>query len=532
MLDFLKNGLAATLAAPFVVTAPAIAADLKIGFKAEVTSADPHILNGQNRNVWAHVYDSLVYQDETLRPSPRLAVSWRTVNPTTWEFKLRPNVNFHNGTPFTAEDAKYSIERAMNLSGPRTFRNYLKDVESISVAGPLTLQVKTKTPSPTLPDNLGLIAIVPKSLGSSVTEESFANGKSAIGTGPYKYGSWVQGQRVTVAKNDSYWGPKEPWDNVTFQFIPREPARASALLSGSVDLIDGATSNMTDSFNNSNKIDLASVTSYMLNYIALDQFRDNSPYIKSNEGAPLAKNPLKDLKVRQALMHAVNREGIIKFLMKGDATATEQLVPQAFFGYDASIKLPAHDLSKAKALLAEAGYPNGFRMTLHCSNNRYVNDAKMCEAVAQVFNQVGVKTEVATMPFSVYQTRYISGGANGETEFSAFMLGNGFVTGDSLTGLTSILRTRDKETGLGANNYTGYSNKQVDALIDKAAQTMDEKARESLQKQATKLALDDASIIPLVHINAGWAMRKGLTVKPRADGFTMAMDVRPSKGGN
>ena len=527
----MRKLLAKTCCAAFFVLASSAvaAADLKIGFKSDVTSADPHVLNGQNRNIWAHVYESLVSQDDKLRPAPGLAVSWKPINPKTWEFKLRPNVTFQNGAPLTSEDVKYSIERAKNLSGPRTYKSYLRDVESISTPDPLTLHVKTSEVSPTLPDNLGLISIIPKSLGENVAEESFATGKSAIGTGPYKFVSWANGQQLVLARNPNYWGQKEPWDKVVFQIIPREPARASAMLAGSVDVINSVTSSMIDSFTNSNKIDVASTTSYMLNLLYLDQFRDNSPYVKGNDGAPLAKNPLRDLKVRQAMMHAVNREGIIKFLMKGDAVAAEQLVPQGFFGYDPSIKHLPHDLAKAKALLAEAGYPDGFRLTIHCPNNRYINDAKLCEAIAQVFTQIGIKTDVSTMPFAVFQPRMVSGGPNGEPAFSVFVQGNGAVTGDSLTGLSSMIHTIDKQAGWGVSNYGRYSNKEVDALIEKASRTIDEKARAEIQKQAAKIALNDGAIIPILHLTAGWAMRKGLSIKPRADGFTMAMDIREGK---
>ncbi|RJF91934.1 ABC transporter substrate-binding protein [Noviherbaspirillum saxi] len=504
------------------------AADLKIGFKAEVTSADPHVLNGNNRNVWVHVYESLVAQDENLKAKPALATSWRNVDSTTWEFKLRPNVTFHNGATMTAEDVKFSIERAMNLSGPRTFRTYLKAVQSVTVTGPGTVTIKTKGPSPTLPDSLGLIAILPKTIGDKASEEDFATGKTTFGTGPYKFVSWAHGQRVSLAKNSAYWGEKEPWDNVTFQFIPREPARASALLSGSVDLIDAATANVMDSFKSSNKIDVVSTTSYMLNYLQLDRFRDNSPYLKSNEGAPLAKNPFNDIKVRQALMAAVNREGIVNRLMKGDAEAASQFVPAGFFGNDPALKVPAHDLAKAKALLAEAGYPNGFRMTMHCSNDRYLNDAKVCEALGQVFSQIGIKTEVATMPFAVYAGRATAGGASGEPEFSLFMFGIGAVTGDSLEPLLAVAHSHDKAAGLGANNRGRYSSKEVDALVIKASVTMNEKAREDLQKAAAKAVIDDVGIVPLFFLKSTWAYRKGLTVKPRSDGFTLAMGIRES----
>lgn len=524
MFQVVRKVLGAACLAVGVFGAAAQAADLKIGFKAEVTSADPHVLNSANRNIWAHVYDSLVDQDPLLRPRPGLALSWRMVTPTTWEFKLRPNVKFHNGAAMTADDVKYSIERAMSLPGPRTFRSYLREVDTVSVSDPLTIQVKSKHVSPTMPDNLGLIAIVPKSLGGNVTEDSFANGKSAIGTGPYMFANWAHGQKLVLKKNPAYWGEKEPWDTVTFQFIPREPARAAALLSGSVDIINDITANMESSFRGNYQV--ASVTSYMLNYLALDQFRDSSPFIKDASGAPLKKNPLKELKVRQALMTAINRDAIIKFLMKGDATASEQLVPKGFLGYDPALKLPAYDLGKAKALLAEAGYPNGFQLTIHCPNNRYINDAKLCEAVAQVFSQIGIKTEVATMPYAVFQTRAFGGGPNGEPEFSVFLVGNGAVTGDSLTGLVSTIHSFNKASATGVSNYGRYGNKEVDALIEKASATTDEAARAALQRQAANMALQDGAIVPLLHLNAAWAMRKNIVITPRADAFTRAMDIR------
>jgi peptide/nickel transport system substrate-binding protein len=522
MLKWLRFGwVSAVLLA--TMAGGAAATDLRIGFKAEVTSADPHVLNGQNRNVWLHVYESLTLHDSRLRPTPGLALSWRAVDPTTWEFSLRPNVRFHNGALMDAGDVEYSIRRAMLVKGARTFRTYLKGIVSVTATGPLTVRVQTAAPNPTVPDNLGLIAILPKSLGAA-NEESFANGHSAIGTGPYTFSSWTPGQRVVLARNPNYWHGQEPWSKVTFEFIPREPARASALLSGSVDLIDGATANLAYSLKRSGKVELSSVTSYMLNYIGFDQFRDASPFIFGNDGALLRKNPLRDLRVRQALMMAVDREAIVRYLMKSDATASEQIVPAGFVGYDPALHQPRHDTAAAIALLARAGYPQGFRITLHCPNNRYVNDARMCEAVAQQMARIGVKVELAAMPFSVFQTRVV--GTGGASDFSMFLIGYGSVTGDAMTGLVSVIRSRDSKAGLGANNYGGYGNPRIDALIDEATRTFDPPRREALLTESAGLAMRDGAIIPLVHLNATWALRKGLTIQPRADGFTMATGVR------
>lgn len=499
----------------------ALADELRIGIKAELTSADPHVLNGANRNIWNHVYESLVETDATLRPRPGLAVSWRLVDPVTWEFTLRPNVRFQNGEPLTADDVKFSIERAMSLSGPRTYRSYLRDVELVSVRSPLTLRVRARAVSPTLPENLGLVAIIPRSLGAGVSEASFATGGSAIGTGPYRYLSWKHGEYVVLARHAGYWGEQEPWSRVTLRFIPREPARAAALISGGVDIINDVPANQAASLRAFKR---AATTSYMLNYLLLDQFREHSPYVTAIDGSALPSNPLRNLKVRQAMASAINRDGIVRFLMKGDATATAQLVPQGFFGHDPGYRGLPYDQARARALLAEAGYPNGFRLTMHCPNNRYLNDARLCEALAQIFHRIGIKAAVSTMPFSVFQTRIAGGGAGGQPEFSVALLGTGAVIGDSSTLLAAMVRSYG--AGSGANNYGRYSNPAVDAAIARAGAANDPDRRLALQREAARLALADQAVIPLQHLNVTWAMRPDLTLVPRADGFTMATNIR------
>jgi peptide/nickel transport system substrate-binding protein len=526
MIRFLQFTLAA---ACLCTCAAASAADLRIGFKSEVSAADPHVLFKQNRNVWMHVYEALVGQDELLRPVPQLATAWKNVDPLTWEFTLRQDVRFHDGSPLTAEDVKFSIDRARSLAGPKTFRTYLKDVDSVQASGATGVVIKTKLPSPTLPDNLSLISIVSRSVGKDVDEVAFASGKAAIGTGPYKFVAWKHGQNIQLARNEHYWGGKEPWDKVSFEFMPKEPARASALLSGSVDLIDVAPASVADAFKRSGKVELATTTSYMLNYLQLDRFRDNSPYVKGPDDKPLSKNPFNDPKVRQALWLGIDRNLIVKNVMRGDAEASAQIVPSGFFGYDPALKPEPANVAKARSLLAEAGYPAGFKLTLHCTNDNYLNDGKVCEALGQMFTQIGIKTAVQSLPAAVFFTRATSGGANGEPEFSAFMLGIGAVTGESLAPLIAIAHTHDPKTGSGANNRGRYSNKDLDALIDTAAKTLDAAAREDGLRSAARLNASDVGVIPLHHLKASWASRKGLSVKPRSDGFTLAMNVRESR---
>jgi len=502
---------------------PAVAADLRIGFHAEITSADPHVHAVQNRNVWMHVYEPLVRQDAQLRPAPGLARGWRAMDPMTWNFTLRPNVFFHDGSAMTAEDVKFSIDRARSMPGARTLRAYLKDIESVNVIDPMTIQVKTAGPSPTLPDNLSLVVVLPRSIGKA-DEDAFAQGKGAIGTGPYKFGEWVRGQRVVLSRNDKYWGDREPWDKVSFEFIPKEPARATALLTGAVDIINGASASVIEALKRNPSIEQAATVSYMLNYLFLDQ-RPTTPLVTDMAGKPLPANPLAQLKVRQALNLAIDRDVIARKVMKGDSEPAAQTVPEGFFGYEASLKPGRADVAKARALLAEAGYPQGFQMTLYCTNDRYLNDAKVCEALGQMLTQAGIKTAVQTQPYAV-----VLGKAQGSkpdvSDLSIGMMGIGAVSGDSLQPMIATLQSRDPKAGTGQNNYGRYSNAKLDALIVQANKTISPVEREAIQRQAAQLAAEDLGIIPLHHQKASWAFRKGLGITPRADNFTYAMNVR------
>ena len=512
------------LAAALAMAAwPATAADLRIGFHAEVTSADPHVHVVQNRNVWMHVYEPLVRQDPLLRATPGLARGWRSVDPTTWVFTLRPNVVFHDGSPMTAEDVKFSIDRARNMPGARTLRAYLKDIESVNVVDPMTIQVKTAGPSPALPDNLSLVVVLPRSIGKA-DEDTFSHGKIAIGTGPYKFGEWVRGQRVVLTRNDKYWGEREPWDKVSFEFIPKEPARATALLTGAVDIINGASNSVIEALKRNPSIEQAATVSYMLNYLFLDQ-RPTTPLVTDAAGKPLPQNPLINLKVRQAINLAIDRDVLARKVMKGDSEPAGQTVPEGFFGHDAALKPARGDAAKARALLAEAGFPQGFQMTLYCTNDRYLNDAKVCEALGQMLTQAGIKTAVQTQPYAV-----VLGKAQGSkpdvSDLSIGMMGIGAVSGDSLQPMIATLQSRDAKAGTGQNNYGRYSNAKLDALIAQASKTISPVEREALQKQAAQLAAEDLGIIPLHHQRASWAFRKGLGIVPRADNFTFAMNVR------
>jgi len=524
MTAVIQRSLRAIVAVTLAWATASMASDLKIGFNAEVTSADPHVHQAQNRNVWLHVYEPLVKQDANLRAIPGLARGWRSTDPLTWVFTLRPNVVFHDGSAFDAEDVKASIERARNVTGPRTLKSYLKDIQSITVVDPLTVQIKTAVPAPATPDALSLVAMLPKEVALAATEDSFAQGKSAVGTGPYKFSEWTRGQRVVLVRNEKYWGGVEPWNKVIFEFLLKEPSRASALLSGSVDAINGATAGIVEALGRNDKLDHASITSYMLNYLYFDM-RPNVQFVTDANGKPISPNPFLNLKVRQAISLAINRDLIAKRVMKGDSVPTAQAVPEGYFGFDPALKPVAADPARAKALLAEAGIPQGFNLTIHCTNDRYLNDAKVCEAIGQMLTQVGIKTSIQTLPFSVLQPRLINA-PKPDQEVSMAMIGFGALFGDSLQSLMAVNMSRDDKRGTGANNYGRYSNPQVDGLLGKANETLSSSEREELQRKAMHIVGDETAYLPLQHIKASFAYRKGLTVTPRGDGFIFAMNVR------
>jgi peptide/nickel transport system substrate-binding protein len=310
---------------------------------------------------------------------------------------------------------------------------------------------------------------------------------------------------------------------VTFRFIPSPATRVAALLSGDVDLIDVPPAADLPRLQADPKLTVTHIQGLRLIFLYLDRQDRPAPDITDAGGARLAKNPLLDRRVREALSIAINRHAIAEQLMQGAAQATGQWLPPGTFGYNPDVKPPAYAPEKAKSLLAEAGFPNGLRMVLHTPNDRYPNDAATAQAVAQMWSRIGVQTQVEAMPWSVYSVR-----AN-KQEFSIGVLGWGSVTGEAGYALINIMGTFDSAASRGASNSGRYSNPALDVLTDKALSTIDDGARQKLLQQAVAMAMDDVAIIPLYQLENFWAMRKGLTYEPRMDERTVAMNAHTAR---
>lgn len=518
---------AALLALTTLAAAPpsAQAKDLTIALASEPTSIDPHFHNLSPNNALAmHFFDALVIFDEKQRPTPGLAVSWKPVDDLTWEFKLRKGVKFHDGSPFTADDVVFTFNRAGNVpNSPSSFGIYTKGKTAVKVDD-YTVHIKTPKPYPLMVPDVTAVEIVSKKNGEGATTVDYNSGKATIGTGPYKFVEYVPGDRIVMKANPDYWGGKPKWDNVTLKPIKSAPSRVAALLAGDVDVIEGVPTSDVARLKKDKRLQLSSGISNRIIYLHLDHARDDSPYVKAADGGPI-KNPLKKLKVRQAISKAINRKAIVARVMEGLAIPAGQLLPEGFVGVSPNLKPEPYDLAGAKKLLKEAGYPDGFQLTLHGPNDRYINDAKIAEVIGQMLTRLGLKMKVETMTRSVFFKQASRGGPDGTPKFSFILVGWGAGTGEASSPLKSLLATYDKSKGMGASNRGRYSNPAMDKVLEEALATVDDKARAALLAKATEIAIKDLGIIPLHYQVNTWGAKKGISYRARTDERTVAMMV-------
>src|SRR6266478_5953622 len=455
------------LLATLVAHPRAVASDLAIGIGADVTAIDPHYHNlTPNTNVAAHIFDFLVLRDERQKTIPGLAESWKTVDPVTWEFKLRRGVRFHDGSEFTAADVLASIERVPTVpNSPSPFTAYTKQIKEMIVVDPYTIRFRTATPYPLMPSDMTQVAIVSKAAAKATTED-FNSGRAAIGTGPYKLVRYAKGDRIELARYDGYWGGKTPWEKVTLRLLASDAPRVAALLAGDVQAIENVPTSDVATLRNDKRLALYRTVADRLIYLHLDSERDPSPFVTDRDGKPLTKNPLKDSRVRKAISKAINRQALAERVMEGQAVPTGQLLPEGFFGYARNLKVEVYDPEGAKKLLAEAGYPNGFGLTIHSPNNRYVNDAKVAQAVAQMLARVGIATRVEAMPSATFFPQAT------ELKFSFMLVGWGSGTGEASSPLKALVTTYNRDKGFGTANRGRYSNPKVDALVEEACTTV------------------------------------------------------------
>ena len=504
-----------------LVSQAARAANVRIAVATETTSLDPMFHNVEpNMALSRDVFDTLIAQDDRQRLQPSLALSWAPIGPITWEIKLRPNVSFSDGSPFTADDVVFSLERAPKVpNSPSSFAMYTKSVRRMTVVDPLTLRIETGTPAPLLPNDLSVLSIVSRKAAEGKTTADFDNLTAAIGTGPYRYAKWERGAAVTLIRNEHYWGPRPVWDTVTIRPISNGAARVAAVLSGDVDLIEAVPSDNIAQLAKDPRVKLFSADSNRLIFISLDSSRDNSPGVTDSSGKAMDRNPLKDARVRGAISLAINREGLASRLLNGQAKPAGQLLPPGFFGTSETLQPSKYDPAGAKQLLAEAGYPNGFGLTVVATNDRYPKDSEIAQAVAQMLSRIGIAAKVDTMPASLAFSR------GSKLDFSAMILGWIAASGEATSPMVALLATYDPATGFGPSHRGPYSNPEFDRLLAQGLQTLDAPKRGAILAEATEVAMKGSGLIPLYFLVNNWAARPGFAYDARSDEMTLVSGV-------
>ena len=508
---------ATTLGAMLPTWALAQEAHLDIALGGAILSMDPHYsIVTSNQMVSDNFFDGLTDRDASFRAVPALAVSWEATGEVEWLFKLREGVTYSDGTAFVAKDVVASIDRATNLpNSPSSFKTYTNSIASVEAVDDLTVKITTSRPNPLLPVELANVMIVPHRLQTAETG-AFNSGEAMVGTGPYVLGSYTPGGDVTMSRNAGYWGDAPEWDSVKLSVVSNDASRTAGLLSGDHDLIDQVAVSDLDRLQGAKGLKVTMIPSNRVIFMMLDHFSETNPYITGPNGEVLDTNPLKDLRVRQALSMAINREGITDRILRGQGTPAGQFLPASYPGTSDTLPVPAYDPDAAKALLAEAGYPDGFRMTIIGPNDRYTNDSEVLQAMAQMFSRIGVVTQADPSPWATFRPKVTN------SDFAMALFGWASNTGEAGMSMHALIGTKDDALGRGGPNGGRYSNPKVDALIQAAIVTINNDQRAAALAEVTEIAMKDVAILPLYYTAITWAMRDDLVFEGKADEFTTA----------
>lgn len=488
--------------------------------QGDAATLDPHSQNETlNNGLNNLVYEYLLKRDrkEFGKFLPGLAVSWTNPTPTTWIFKLRQGVKFHDGTPFTADDVVFSFNRARESA--ITFKLYSSQAGIAKKIDDFTVEFTTPVPNPVMLETINNIMImskawceknnVTKPLDYTKKEETFAT-RNAMGTGPYQLVTWEAGVKLVHKKNPNWWGIKAGLytgnvETIEYRPISNAATRMAALKSGDLDFVLDPSVQDVIRLRNDPDIKIWDGEEQRLIYVGFDQERDELQY-----STVKGKNPFKDKRVRLALYHAIDINALQKSIMRGLSVPTAIALaagPGAGVPKSQDVRYP-FDVAKAKKLLAEAGYPQGFGFTMTCPNDRYVNDEKLCVAIAAMWAKVGLDVKVETMTKSNFFPRVQRHDA------SAFLAGWGGAASDAIFTLKPIMHSKDGK-GAGDSNYGRAKNAKLDALIDTLEGNMNREERQKQINEAVKLMHDEVHVIPLHRQMIPWAARKNVTVLHR-----------------
>ena len=513
----LAHAARAGLLALAIAASPLLdAKTLRFSSQGDIVTIDPHAQNEGFTNAFLdHIYEPLVTRGRDLKVEPCLAVSWQAVNPTTMRFKLRPNVRFHDGAAFTADDVVFSIQRA--LADTSNFKPYLAGVREAKKVDDLTVDILTEGPAPVLIPQLTEVRMMNRAWATQHNvlkpqdfknkEETYAS-RNANGTGQFVLQSREADVKTVAVLNSNWWGKAEGNVNeIVYQPIKQDSTRIAALLSGDIDFVLDPPPQDITRLKQDPKLKVVEGNENRTVFLGMDQWRDELVYSNVK-----GKNPFKDKRVREAFQLAIDVNAIKTQVMRGLSIPTAVMFAPQVDGYPKDLdRVKPPDRERARKLLAEAGYAQGFEVTLDCPNNRYINDEKICVAVAAMLAQVNVKVRVNAMPRATYFPKI----QNFDTSF--YMLGWGVPTFDSQYAVESLIRTLVPKTADGDYNLGKYSNPKVDEAIDKLKTEVDPKKRAALAHEASAIHQADVGHIPLHFQVIPWVMRSNVSVVHRAD---------------
>ncbi|MFG6462753.1 ABC transporter substrate-binding protein [Roseateles sp. DXS20W] len=493
------------------------AAPLRWAAQNDILTLDPHSQDHNTSNaIGAHIYEGLTRLSKDYRPEPSLATKWTYLSQTQVRFDLRKGVKFHDGSPFTADDVVFSFGRITQPQG--TKQTYVSGIKAVKKIDDHTVDLILEAPTPMLLQNIISFSIMSKAWSAKnnttntqdykAKEENYAS-RNANGTGPYKLVSWQPDQAVKMVANTAWWD-KNPGNVTELSYLPIKsaPTRVAALLSGDVDLVTDLPPQDFFKLKEDGKVRLLEGSEIRTIFFVMDQGSD-----ELRESSVKGKNPFKDRKVREAMNLALDREAIKRSIMRGLSVPGALMIPPGVNGYDAALDTPLKpDLDKARKLLAEAGYAQGFELPLHCPNNRYVNDEQICQAAVSMWAKIGVKTRLVAAPFSTHSQTF----QRGESPF--YMLGWGVSTYDALYAMQAWGHTRTNGAD-GNFNFGKVSDAKLDELIQKIKFEPDVPRRNALIREALLRIRDESLFIPIHHQIRPWAMKPGVDTAHRSNDY-------------
>lgn len=500
------------LAAVFAWSGAVNAKTLRWGFASDALTMDPHSQNeSPTINMLRQIYGTLVKRTVDLKIIPDLAVSWEATTPTTWIFNLRKGVKFHDGSAFTAEDVKYSLERAAHKSSD--YKPYVGSITDIEILDDYKVKITTKAPDPILPSYFTYVFIMDKQWSEKynvtapadfkANEESYAV-RNANGTGPFILVSREPDLRTVLRKNPNYYDGPVKIDRIEYTPIKEASTRVAALLSNEIDFLNDPPVQDLERLKRAKGIKVVSTPQIRTIFLGMDQAADK---LRSNPD--LGKNPLADRRVREAMYRAIDAVAIQKKIMRGLSVPAGMITAPGVHGYDKALdqRIP-YSPQRAKELLREAGYPNGFKIRLDCPNDRYINDEAICQACVSMLARVGIKASLNAQPKSIHFKSL----SNSESDF--YMLGWGVATLDSEYVFRYLVHTR--EAKIGTWNHANFSNPEVDELIRKIQKEVDTAKRDQMIAKVWKTIGDDITYLPLHHQVINWAMRDNVNIPIQA----------------